>query len=64
MVTMGSGLGGIAVAVLLPLQKGLKMKPVAKLVTYKLMIFACTSEHGCEREEAPVPAHHLFSVSS
>lgn len=61
---MGSGLGGIAVTVLLPLQKGLKMKPAAKLVIYKLTIFACISEYGCEREEAPVLAHLLFSVSS
>lgn len=59
---MGSGLGGIVVTVLLLLQEGLKMKPAAKLVVYKLTIFACHSQYGCEREEAPVLAHHLFSV--
>lgn len=59
---MGSGLGGIVVTVLLPLQEGLKMKPVTKLVVYELTIFACYSEYGCEREEAPILAHHLFSV--
>jgi len=62
--TVGSGLGGIAVTVLLPLQKGLRMKAAAKLVICKLTIFACISECGCEREEAPVLAHCLFSVSS
>lgn len=50
--------------VLLPLQKGLKMKPTAKSVICKLTIFACIFECGCKREEAPVLAHHLFSVSS
>lgn len=64
MVTVGSGLGEIALTVLLPLQKGLKMKPTAKLVICKLTIFAYISECGFEREEAPVLAHHLFSVSS
>lgn len=63
-VTVGSGLGGIALTVLLPLQKHLKMKLTAKLATCKLSIFACISEYGYEREEAPVPAYHLFSVSS
>lgn len=64
MATVGSRLGGIAVTVLVPLQKGLKMKLTAKLVICKLTVFAYISECGCEREEAPVLAHHLFSVLS
>lgn len=61
---VGSELGGIAVTVLLPLQKCLRMKPTAKLVICKLTIFACISKRGYEREEAPVLVHFLFSVSS
>lgn len=64
MATVGSELGEIAATVLLPLQKGLKMKPIAKLVICNLAVFAYISECGCEREEAPVLAHHLVSVSS
>lgn len=48
MAKVGSGLGGIAVTVLLPLQKGLKMKQTSKLVICKLTIFACVSECSCE----------------
>lgn len=61
---VGSELGGIAVTVLLPLQKRLRMKPIAKSVICKLTIFACISKCGYEREEALVLVHHLFSVSS
>lgn len=62
-VTVGSGLEGIAVTVLLPLPKGLKMKPIAKLVICKLTVFACISVWLWEGG-SPWSCTHLFSVSS